>query len=71
MRVGVGVGVRVGVGVGVPAEVGVADAVGVGVAAFVFNSAVSSAKSVQVPTQFVRLKITLVMLAPVWSRTPA
>jgi hypothetical protein len=67
----VAVAVAVAVFVGVAVMVGVAVVVGVGVAPpGTFNETVSIAKSVQSPVQLVSLKITLVMLAAVLSRTP-
>jgi hypothetical protein len=65
------VAVAVAVFVGVAVSVGVAVALGVGVAPpGTFNDTVSIAKSVQSPVQLVMLKVTLVMLAAVLSRTP-
>lgn len=69
--------VEVAVAVGVAVMVAVAETVGVPLAVAVgvappptFNETVSIAKSVQSPMQLVRLKVTLVMLAAVLSRTP-
>ena len=67
--------VAVGDGVGVADLVGVAETVGVALgvavpAAGTFNDTVSIAKSVQSPRQLVMLKVTLVILAAVLSRTP-
>jgi hypothetical protein len=65
------VAVAVAVFVGVAVTVGVAVAVAVGVAPpGAFNETVSIAKSLQSPVQLVILKVTLVILAAVLSRTP-
>jgi hypothetical protein len=65
------VAVAVAVFVGVAVRVAVAVAVAVGVAPpGTFSDTVSIAKSLQSPVQLVRLKVTLVMLAAVVSRTP-
>lgn len=70
LAVAVGVAVCVGVAVGVGvAPVAVAVGVACGPVA-VFNATVSIAKSVQSPSQLVTPKTTLVMLAPLPSRTP-
>ena len=77
VRVAVTVAVAVAVPVAVAVDVAVAVGVAVGVAVAIgvaapgtFIDTVSIAKSVQSPSQLVRLKTTLVMLGPELSRTP-